>query len=285
MSPDQFTQLLSAISANVAADGSSAINKVDQVTLAGRNQLLATTPSWYCAPASVHAAGTLALPRWSDTVLGAPVSKDELQLNTVGSKDLALLLKASYSSAGRVTGAWTTCRATFVTMLAQLYVSACILSMIACNSFANAARAAASRAHEQAVAAASTLPVLGSAVIASRRALVTGGANEALRCLLVSIDNAFMPSRLDAHSRWQTLAVEPGESAAAFVKRVYDLSVEFDKSDEEALLQIETCIEKATAQLVGADATPAIMLGNFVQSAGSMSKYHRWQRSLVYTSA
>ena len=31
--------------------------------------------------------------------LGAPVSKDELQLNTVGSKDsLALLLKASYSS-------------------------------------------------------------------------------------------------------------------------------------------------------------------------------------------
>ena len=141
----QFAQLLSALTVTAPA-GSGSADKFQKAAEDGRTLLLTLMPVWFCSPPANFVAGTIALPSWKDTVLGAPVSKHETQTH-LGPAALKSLLSSSYSNTSRRgTGAWTTCRASFISALAQLYVSACILSMVAGNAFADAARVAEARA-------------------------------------------------------------------------------------------------------------------------------------------
>ena len=182
------------------------------------------------------------------------------------------LLKSSYNTSTlRATGTWTTARAAFVSGLANLFVSICILSLMAATAFADAAAAAHARVHEHVMAAAATLPGLGSTVVAARRVLIVSGPETALAQFIAALDSLLMPSRLDSHSRWQRLAIQDNETGGTFIRRLYDLKVEFDKSEQEALLQLETCIEKASEKK-GGNATVILMLTNLLQSATTLSE-------------
>ena len=268
--PDQFSQLLSAFSASTTAGRTGGA----EVVADGRANLLKSRPMWFCDPAPAHAgSGALALPGWRTAVTGAPVSKEELRLNVNSdSKSMTNLLKSSYNtSTYRATGAWTTARAAFVSGLANLYVSTCILSMMAATAFVDAAASAQARVHEHVMAAASALPGLGSTVVAARRVLIASGPETALFQFLAALDSMLMPSRLDSHSRWQTLAVNDNETGGTFIRRVYDLKVELDKSDREALLQLETCLEKAGEQK-DSNPTVLLMLTSLLQSTTTLSE-------------
>ena len=267
---DQLSQLIAAIgsaTSNPSAAGATSV--IAQAAEDVRKRLTDLCPGWYVEPSATYSSiGAIGLTPWEHVVIGAPASKHDPQTHIQVPALKQLLTSSASTSTGRATGGWTTCRTTFLSSLGQLYVYSCIMSTASNCVFSDAVRAASSRTHEHAVSAAVFLPSLKSAVIASRRMLLRTSAEAALIDLLQAFDDVLMPSRQDTHSRWQTLAVKEGESGGEFINRVFELAAEFDKTDRETLLQIETCIQTATAGR--ADTTVAILCGAVLSSTSTM---------------
>ena len=94
------------------------------------------------------------------------------------------------------------------------------------------------------------------------------------------LDDVLMPSPQLCHQRWQTLAVEPGETGEFFIRKAINLAISLDKPDDVTLLQIDTCIRTASMHRQGEVQTCIMVIGEVTRAMSPTRSCRRQHRRL-----